>query len=51
MAQPISDGPLRQIANFSGDIIFQFAWSPDGKKLALVRGTVNRDLVLMRDFR
>ena len=51
VAQPIAGGPPKKITNFSGDTIFQFSWSPDGKMLALSRGPINQDLVLIRNFR
>lgn len=34
----------------SGEV-FNAAISPDGKELALSRGAVNRDVVLIKDFR
>jgi Tol biopolymer transport system component len=51
VAQPIAGGPPRNIASLGGDIVFDFRWSPDGKLLAMVRGPVNQDLVLIRNFR
>jgi serine/threonine protein kinase len=51
LSQDVAGGAPKKITNFTGDRIFGFAWSQDGRKLALVRGTINRDLVLMRDFR
>jgi serine/threonine protein kinase/Tol biopolymer transport system component len=46
-AQPVDGGPLKQLTNFKSEQIFNFAWSPDGKQLALSRGVVNRDVVLI----
>ncbi len=38
-----------QLTDFQGDQVFNFAYSPDGKQLALSRGTFNRDVVLISD--
>ena len=48
-AQPIDGGPKRQLTNFKADLIFNYAWSRDGKKLALARGSKTSDVVLIRD--
>ena len=45
--QPISGGAPRQITDFKRDTMFDFAWSPDGKQLALSRGQTTRDVVLL----
>ncbi len=37
----------KKITNFSGERIFAYAWSRDGKRLAFSRGTVNRDVVMI----
>jgi len=37
------------LSNFKSDLIFWFDWSRDGKQLALSRGTVNSDVVLIRE--
>jgi serine/threonine protein kinase len=47
--QPINGGQLRQITDFKRETIFDFAWSPDGKQLALSRGQTTRDVVLLTD--
>lgn len=49
-AQPLAGGP-RQITDFKSELIFDFAWSRDGKQLALARGTQTSDVVLIRNFR
>jgi Tol biopolymer transport system component len=50
--QPISGGAPRQITHFSpGDDIRGFAWSADGKQLAMVRVHVNSNVVVISDFR
>ncbi len=38
--------PLQQLTHFLTGHIFGLAWSPDGTKLALSRGTINSDVVL-----
>ena len=50
-SQIIDGGPSKQLTNFKSDLIFSFAWSRDGKQLALARGTVNKDVVLISNFR
>jgi Tol biopolymer transport system component len=48
--QPVDGSPLRQLTHFtSTDPIIAFEWSPDGKKLAIVRGQRNSDVVLLHD--
>lgn len=46
--QPIDGGKPFQVTNFTEQQIFNFAYSPDGKNLALSRGTYARDVVLLR---
>jgi Tol biopolymer transport system component len=50
-SQPLSGGPPKKLTDFRSDQIFSFAWSPDGKQLALARGTETSDVVLIRDFK
>jgi Tol biopolymer transport system component len=50
-AQPLDGGPSQQLTDFRDGIIFDFAWSRDGKQLALSRGMVNSDVVLISNFR
>ena len=46
-AQPLDGGPPRQLTRFTdARPIFSFAWSRDGKRLALTRTTVTDDIVL-----
>ena len=47
--QPVSGGKPRQITHFP-DSVIAYAWSPDGKRLALTRSTVSSDVVLFSDF-
>jgi Tol biopolymer transport system component len=52
--QPLSGGPPRQITTFANGAVTpnlgSFAWSPDGKRLALIRGEFNLDIALMTNF-
>ncbi len=49
--QKLSGGPPKQITNFESGQIFDFAWSHDGRQLALTRGTKSSDVVLISNFR
>ena len=49
--QPLTGGPLKQVTNFTSDFIFDFKWTRDGKTLLISRGTVNRDVILLSNFR
>jgi serine/threonine protein kinase/Tol biopolymer transport system component len=40
-------GAFQQVTNFTSGRIFRFAWSPDGKTLALARGQTTSDIVLL----
>ncbi len=46
---PLTGGPPKQLTDFKSDLIFDFAWSRDGKKLALSRGQTICDVVLLTD--
>jgi Tol biopolymer transport system component len=50
-AQPLAGGAPRRLTDFRSDELFAFAFSPDGRQLALARGNVTRDVVLIKDFR
>ena len=50
-SQPLDGSPPKQLTDFKSDRIFNFAWSRDGKQLALSRGVVNSDVVLISNFR
>jgi serine/threonine protein kinase/Tol biopolymer transport system component len=47
--QPLDGSKGRQLTDFTGEHIFDFHWSFDGKQLALVRGHTDADVVLIRD--
>jgi Tol biopolymer transport system component len=48
---PLDGGPPRQLTDWKSDRIFWFAWSRDGRRLAVARGDTFSDLVLVKDFR
>jgi Tol biopolymer transport system component len=48
--QPIDGSPARQVTDFRSDRIFAHSWSPDGKSLALSRGKVTNDVVLISNL-
>ena len=49
--QSLDGSSPKQITDFRDGLIFNFAWSRDGKQLALSRGTVNSDVVLINNFK
>ena len=49
--QPLAGGSPRQITNFISGSIFDFNWSPDGKRLLMSRGEVSSDVVLLSNLR
>ena len=48
-SQPVTGGAPKQLTNFKSDLIFMFDLSRDGKQLAVSRGSVSRDVVLITD--
>lgn len=48
---PLDGSPVKQITDFKTEQIFQFDWSRDGRWLALARGSVTRDVVLVKESR
>jgi serine/threonine protein kinase/sugar lactone lactonase YvrE len=50
-SQSVNGGPRKPLTNFKSDSISCFAWSLDGKRLAIARGPVTTDVVLLKDFR
>ncbi|MEQ1644039.1 MAG: hypothetical protein ABL959_11390 [Pyrinomonadaceae bacterium] len=48
---PLDGGQPKQVTNFQSEQIFAFAYSPDGKQIAVTRGSQTNDVVLLRDFR
>ena len=49
--QPIAGGPPKRFTNFTDSRLFSFAISADGKRIAVARGTLTHDVVLIKDFR
>ena len=49
--QPVSGAPAKQITDFSSGLIFDFAWSNDGKELYLAKGERTSDVILISNFR
>ena len=50
-SQPLDGGAPRQLTDFKSGLIFAFAWSADGKRVALACGTHASDVVMMKDFK
>jgi Tol biopolymer transport system component len=50
-SQPLDGGAPVRITGFRDGFIRDFAWSPDGSRLALTRGQMTRDVVLLERFR
>ena len=44
--QPIDGGPVKQYSGLKAENIFAFDWSPDGRRLAFIRGVETSDVVL-----
>jgi hypothetical protein len=51
MVQPITGGDPKQITDFKSDMIFAFAYSRDGKQIALSRGTTASDVLLYTNIK
>jgi Tol biopolymer transport system component/serine/threonine protein kinase len=49
--QPFPDGASTQLTNFTAEQLLAYAWSPDGKRLVVARGTTSSDVVLITNFR
>ena len=47
--QPIDGSPAVPITDFKSGRIFNFQWAKNGKELFIARGTVNTDLIVIRD--
>ena len=50
-SQSLDGGPPKKLTDFKENGVWRYAWSRDGKQLALTRGTFTSDVVLIRDFR
>ncbi|MGE5205374.1 MAG: protein kinase domain-containing protein [Chlamydiota bacterium] len=49
--QPLDGSAAKQVTKFSSGLIFDFAWTRDGKNLLLARGDQSSDVVLLSNFR
>ena len=47
--QPLDNSPARRLTHFTAERIMRFRFSPDGSKIAVERGHVESDAVLLRD--
>ena len=47
--QPLDGGRPKQLTDFTVGQIFNFAWSQDGRQIALARGSQTDDVVLIRN--
>jgi serine/threonine protein kinase/Tol biopolymer transport system component len=47
--QPLDGSPGKQLTSFKSEHLWDFHWSFDGSKLALVQGHTDSDVVLMRE--
>jgi Tol biopolymer transport system component len=48
--QPLTGGPRNQVTHFDSGEIFDFAWSRDGRQLAVTRGSESSDVILISNF-
>jgi hypothetical protein len=48
--QPIGGGPPKQLTRFGNEELYTFSWSQN-RRLACVRGTTTRGVVLIENFR
>jgi eukaryotic-like serine/threonine-protein kinase len=48
--QPLAGGPAKQLTQFKNELILDFAWSLDGKRLVITRGNFNSNVVLISNF-
>jgi dipeptidyl aminopeptidase/acylaminoacyl peptidase len=45
----LNDAAMKKMTNFPRDLIFDFDFSPDGKKMILIRGTREFDAVMFTE--
>ncbi len=45
--RPLDGGPERRLTDFKSEQVFRFAWSRDGKYLAVTRGAMMKDVILI----
>jgi hypothetical protein len=49
-SQPISGGPPNHMMDFSPDRVFYFVWSNDGGAVAVARGSLSQDVILISNL-
>ena len=50
-SRPLEGGTPQQLTKFTSEQIFNFAPTRDGKQFAVARGTLEADIILIKDFR
>jgi Tol biopolymer transport system component/DNA-binding winged helix-turn-helix (wHTH) protein len=50
-SNPLDSRSHEQLTKFSSGQIFGFDWSPDGNRLAVARGSLSSDIILINNFR
>jgi len=48
--QPLDNGQPVRVTDFDYEGIYDYSWSKDGRYLAVSRGVINRDVVIIRGF-
>jgi eukaryotic-like serine/threonine-protein kinase len=48
-SQPVPNGTIKQLTNFTTGVLRSAAWSPDGKILFSVRGSRSSDIILLKN--
>jgi len=48
--QPIEGGAPQQVTDFSSGLIFNFVWLPNGKDMAVARGSTSSDIVRIQNY-
>lgn len=51
IVQPLDGTPAYQLTHFTDRDILDFAWSHDGKRLAITRATTTNDIVLFKGLK
>jgi eukaryotic-like serine/threonine-protein kinase len=49
-SQPLDGGPPKRLTDFKGDQALSFDWSPDGKRLVVLRGATVSNVVSIANF-
>ena len=47
LVRDLASGKMRQLTSFTADNVMAFAWSRDGSRLAMLRGTLSSDVVMI----